>query len=104
MKKKREDKKSFKNLYKTCVTQKGNKKANEIMEEVFIEDKQKYLNENYPFGNVPSLEYEGCCIHCDNIFKVGKYKVFKDEDDEEYICCANAPVCNGTVIDWIPLE
>ena len=35
MKQQREDKKSFKNLYKTCVTQKGNKKANEIMEEVF---------------------------------------------------------------------
>ena len=31
MKQQREDKKSFKNLYKTCVTQKGNKKANEII-------------------------------------------------------------------------
>jgi hypothetical protein len=25
------------------------------MEEIFIVDKQKYLNENYPFEGIPSL-------------------------------------------------
>lgn len=35
MKQQDEAKKSFKNLYKTCVSQEGNKRANELMEEVF---------------------------------------------------------------------
>ena len=73
------------------------------MEEVYIEDKQKYLEENYPFGDMPELDSEICCIHCDTIFKVGEYKVFADEDGEEYICCPSAPKCDGTVIDWIPI-
>ena len=73
------------------------------MEEVIIIDKQKYLNDNYPFGNIPELISEICCIHCDTIYKVEDYKVFKDEDGDEFICCPNAPDCNGTVIDWIPI-
>lgn len=72
------------------------------MEEIFIADKQDYLNQNYPFGNPPNLDDEIVCIHCNKIFKVGKYKVFSD-DGEEYICCPDTPECNGTVIDWIPL-
>jgi len=35
MKQQGEAKKSFKNLYKTCVTLEGNKRANKLMEEVF---------------------------------------------------------------------
>jgi hypothetical protein len=73
------------------------------MEEVFIKDKEKYLRENYPFGDLPELDSEIVCIHCNNIFKVREYKVFKDAYDEEYICCPDTPKCNGTVIDWIPL-
>lgn len=74
------------------------------MEQIIIEDKEKYLRENYPFGTIPELGNEIVCIHCDNIFKVGSYTVFKDEYGDEYICCPDAPKCNGTVIDWIPLE
>lgn len=74
------------------------------MEEVLIKDKEKYLNDNHPFQSFTSLEIEIVCIHCDTIFKVGKYKVFKDEGGDEWICCANAPNCDGTAIDWIPLE
>lgn len=74
------------------------------MEEVFINDKQKYLIDNHPFQRFDNLEIEVVCIHCDTIFKVGKYKVLRDEDGDEWICCANAPNCDGTAIDWIPLE
>ena len=54
-----EDKKTFKNLYKSCVTVNGNKRANQLMEEVFtscegqwrgignIEDSGFSLRENY---------------------------------------------------------
>lgn len=71
------------------------------MEKVYIEDKQKYLNDNYPFEDKPKLTDEICCIHCDTIFKISDYKVFKDENGEEFICCPNTPDCNGTIIDWI---
>ena len=30
-------------------------------------------------------------------------EVFKDEDGDEFICCPNAPMCNGSVIDWVDL-
>lgn len=72
--------------------------------ELIIENKQKYLDENYPFSNVPSLNDEKCCIHCHTIIKVGDYKVYKDEMGDEFICCPNAPDCNGTVIDWVSTD
>ena len=74
------------------------------MKEIQIADKQKYLDDNYPFENVPNLTDDKCCLHCDEIFKVIDYKVFKDKSGEEYICCPNTPECNGTVIDWMPIE
>lgn len=74
------------------------------MEEIFIVDKQKYLDENYPFEGIPSLDDKKRCIHCDQIITVGDYKVYKDEDDNEFIYCPNAPDCDGTLIDWIDLE
>lgn len=74
------------------------------MREVIIENKQKYLKENFPFTDVPKLTDKRRCIHCDAIFRVSSYKVLKDESGEEYICCPNAPDCDGTVIDWFGVE
>ena len=74
------------------------------MKEITITDKQKYLNDEYPFGNVPQLTDEKYCLHCGEIIKVGDYKVFKDDYGDEYICCPNAPKCDGSVIDWMPPE
>jgi hypothetical protein len=74
------------------------------MEEIFIVDKQKYLDENYPFEGIPSLNDKKRCIHCDQIITVGNYKVFKNYEGDEFICCPNAPDCDGTVIDWIDLD
>ena len=73
------------------------------MKEIKIEDKQKYLDENYPFVGTPDVCDKKLCIHCDSVFFVGNYKVFADEHGMEYICCPNAPECNGTVIDWMDL-
>jgi hypothetical protein len=73
------------------------------MEEIFIADKAKYLEEEYPFEPVPQLSDKKRCIHCGSIFTVGDYKVFKGEK-EEYICCPNAPECDGTIIDWFPVD
>lgn len=74
------------------------------MEELLIADKQKYLDENYPFEDVPKLTDKKRCIHCDSIIQVGEYKVMKDKIGNEYIYCPNAPKCNGTVIDWFDLD
>jgi hypothetical protein len=74
------------------------------MEEIFIDDKQNYFDENYPFEYPPDLTDKKRCIHCDQIITVGNYKVFRDEDGNEFIYCPNAPDCDGTVIDWIDLE
>lgn len=74
------------------------------MKEIKVEDKQKYLDENYPFVDTPKLTDIKECIHCNNIIIVGEFRVFKDEVGEEYICCPHAPECNGTVIDWITVD
>ncbi len=70
------------------------------MEEVTIVDKQKYLQKNYPFINVPKLTDTKHCIHCEKDIIVGDYKVFRDNRGDESICCPNAPECDGTVGDW----
>jgi hypothetical protein len=74
------------------------------MNEITITDKQKYLDENYPFDDVPRLSDKKRCIHCGCEFTVNDYKVFRDKMGEEFICCPNAPDCDGTIIDWFPIE
>lgn len=74
------------------------------MIELKIIDKQKYLEEHYPFKGMPKLSNKLECMHCNSIFTVGDYKVYKAEDGFEYIFCPNAPKCNGTVIDWIEID
>ncbi|MBK8565124.1 MAG: hypothetical protein IPN76_17740 [Saprospiraceae bacterium] len=74
------------------------------MKEIIIKNKQNYFKEHYPFAEIPKLTDKKLCIHCDNIITVGDFKVFKDEEGEEYICCPNAPNCDGTVIDWFRLD
>ena len=73
------------------------------MTEIKIEDKQKYLSENYPFTDPIKLTDKKECIHCGEIITVGDFKVFIDTIGDEYICCPNAPKCDGTIIDWLPL-
>ena len=76
------------------------------MKEIIIIDKQKYLNENYPFEEIPKLTDTRLCIHCNKIITVEDFKVFKEEDEDsfEYICCPNTPECNGTLIDWMEVR
>lgn len=73
------------------------------MEEVNIEDKGKFLEENYPFRPARKLTDWVHCIHCGETYEVRHYKVMKYPDDDFlYISCANSPRCDGTVIDWMP--
>jgi hypothetical protein len=70
-----------------------------------ITDKQTYLQDHYPFIPKPKLSDIKCCMHCNENFTVGDYKVqleynFYTEKIEEYIVCPNAPKCDGTLIDW----
>lgn len=74
------------------------------MKEIFIADKQKYFDEHYPFTDSPKLTDKKKCIHCEKIITVGDFKVFKYKRGEEYICCPNTPDCDGTLIDWFPVD
>jgi len=74
------------------------------MTEVKIEDKQKYFTNNYPFSDPPKLTEKRECLHCGETIIVGDFKVFKDNSNNEFICCPNAPRCDGTVIDWMPIK
>ena len=73
------------------------------MKELKIKDKQSYLNDNYPFTDVPDLADIKNCLHCNSDIVVGNYKVFANELGEEYIYYPNAPKCNGTIIDWMDI-
>ena len=73
------------------------------MKEIIIKDKQKYLQENFPFDGDLKLTDKKHCIHCDKDIIIGDFKVFLVGGDE-FICCPNAPECNGTVIDWMDIE
>lgn len=74
------------------------------MEEILIKNKEEYLQMNYPFENPPSLNEKRQCLHCDNVFEIREFKVYKDSSELEYICCPHAPECDGSVIDWIQIE
>ena len=73
------------------------------MKEIIIKNKQQYLEDNYPFDEVPNLADKKHCIHCDKDIVVGDFKVFL-EDGKEFIYCPNAPECDGTLIDWMDIE
>lgn len=74
------------------------------MEELIIKNKQEYLNHNYPFEDTPKLSDSKRCIHCNTVFSVGDFKVFKNKRGDEFISCPHAPECSGTVIDWVRLD
>ena len=74
------------------------------MQLLTITNKQAYLKDNYPFGEIPALTDTKHCIHCNSVITVGDFKVYKYKSGDEYICCPNAPECNGTVIDWFDVE
>ncbi|AYL96696.1 hypothetical protein [Mucilaginibacter celer] len=74
------------------------------MIEIEVKAKGTYLKEHYPFEDVPKLSDKKLCIHCDKVFTVKDFKVFKDETGFEYICCPNALECDGTVIDWFSVD
>lgn len=74
------------------------------MEEIFVSDKQKFINEEYPFEDAPKLTDKFRCLHCGEVINVGDYKIFRDETGEKYIYCPNAPECNGTIIDWVDVN
>lgn len=74
-----------------------------IMIIVKIEDKQKYLDKNFPFSPVPKLTDKRRCIHCDTVFTVSDYVVTKRKIGE-LICCPNVPECDGSPIDWVEVR
>ena len=75
-----------------------------MMEEILIKDKQKYLNDSPLYKVAPKLTDKKKCLHCCNIISVGDYKVFRNTSGDEFICCPNAPECNGSAIDWFEID
>jgi len=70
------------------------------MTEITITDKEDYLQRNYLFTPIPKLTDKVLCLHCGEVIIVGDYKVFRNQDGEEFICCPNAPKCDGNLMDW----
>lgn len=65
-----------------------------------MSEKKAYLEKNW---SGVDFNDEKTCIHCDEIIKVSEFKI-EIQNDFEYICCPNAPRCNGTAIDWFPIS
>lgn len=74
------------------------------MKEVFVADKQAFIDEEYPWEDKPQLTDKRRCLHCGQVITVGDYKVYQDETGEKYICCPNTPDCNGSIIDWVDTD
>ncbi len=75
-----------------------------IMEQVHIKDKQAFLEEHYPFTPMVKLTDVFRCLHCVEVIRVKDFKVYRWPSGFLAICCPNAPACDGTVIDWMPLD
>jgi len=71
--------------------------------EVFVENKQGYLEE-HKISDV-GFEDEMMCCHCEEKIKVKDYKLVSVcGDDFDYISCPNWPECDGTILDWWPVD
>ena len=64
-----------------------NKKNQEMKFENETE-KEKFLKREYPF-EIPKMDDRRLCIHCDEIIRVGDFKVEIQSDGEKYIICPN---------------
>ncbi len=80
----------------------SNQKARII--EISQDKKESYFLKNYIFENPPKMDSLRKCLHCGNTIRVGDYKVTIESDGEEYIMCPNYPECDGTIIDWMPVD
>ncbi len=67
------------------------------------EDKAKVLRELYPFANPPSVEDRLFCLHEEKTFRVGDFKVIR-EDERNYLVSPYYAKSGGMVIDWISEE
>jgi hypothetical protein len=75
-----------------------------IYEEVPITDKRDYYAKNNPFVEA-RFDEKVCCLHCDNEFAFNEFKVIREKrTGEEYIVCKHFPECNGSIIDFIPVD
>lgn len=68
------------------------------------EMKQDYLDKNYPFAEQPDLNDIVVCLHCFEKIRVQDFKIYRNNDGDEFISCPNAPKCDGSVIDWMDLK
>jgi hypothetical protein len=75
-----------------------------IYEVVPVTDKRDYYEKNNPFDE-DMFNERVCCLHCDNEFTFNEFKVIRDNTtNEEYIVCKHYPECNGTIIDFMPID
>lgn len=67
------------------------------------DDKAKVLRELYPFENPPSVEDRLFCLHEKKTFRVGDFKVIR-EDERNYLVSPYYAKSGGMVIDWVTEE
>ena len=71
--------------------------------ELYIKDKQKYLEQYSPVDGHTNLENKRKCMQCESVFLIKDYKVVAGPEID-YICCPYYPYCDGDILDWAPTE
>ena len=76
-----------------------------VVEEYIIPgiDKQQVLEDLYLFAPVPSLDEERFDLHAQKKFRVGDYRVIRQEG-ANFLVSPHFPDGGGTVVDWMPVE
>ena len=78
--------------------------GNEVEEYIIPDDKKaEVLDELYPFDPVPALDDECFDIHDGKKFRVGDFRVIKEEV-MDFLVSPYYPSSGGTVIDWMPVD
>jgi len=75
-----------------------------ILNDGFIDvpqnERKTVLNKYNPFADY-ELTDRRFCYRCEQNITVGDYKL-EYLEGQYYVCCPNAPECNGTIIHWFP--
>jgi hypothetical protein len=72
------------------------------------DDKKTFLEKNWPYLSVPSLDTKMTCVHCRDVYDMAEYRVYGEEwqtltrtHREMRIVCKNHETCGGNARDMV---